>query len=581
MRTFWKNLWQLVSPSQNKIKGLIFLLAFYELIKLVNPFLLKIIIDTLTLSGIAELKLLLWLVAGMLAVEEFQSFIGWITNRLIMKVILDVEYYLPISAQKKMMFLPLGYHERENTGNKITKVQRGVEHITNLIENLFWEILPTCLQLIITIIALFFIDWRFSISFFIFFPVFFYLTYRANFKLKSRRQEMHQKWEEASGKMAQSIMNINAVQSFVQEQRETEEYKGIRDTILTNESYVWNKVMNFVATRDFLINSGRMTTLVMGIWFVYSGLTTIGTLVFVFTISEKAFFSMFRLSRFYDRIEHSLEPVERFINLAKEEPEIKNPARGLKPKNINGEVEFKDVTFAYEQGHINALENVSLKIAAGTINAFVGPSGGGKTTIARLIYRHYDPQTGKILLDGRDLREYDLYHFRRAIAIVPQEVEIFNASVRDNISYANPRASFGEIKRAARAANAEEFIDNLKEDYDTLAGERGIKLSGGQRQRIGIARAILANPKILIFDEATSNLDSQSERLIQEAMERVSERRTVIIIAHRFSTIRHADQIFVLDRGELVEQGSHGELSDVQGGLYAKLLKLQSRGDVD
>ncbi|PIR92993.1 hypothetical protein COT99_03165 [Candidatus Falkowbacteria bacterium CG10_big_fil_rev_8_21_14_0_10_43_10] len=581
MRTFWKNLWQLVSPSQNKIKGLIFLLAFYELIKLVSPFLLKIIIDTLTLSGIAELKLLLWLVAGMLAVEEFQSFIGWITNRLIMKVILDVEYYLPISAQKKMMFLPLGYHERENTGNKITKVQRGVEHITNLIENLFWEILPTCLQLIITIIALFFIDWRFSISFFIFFPVFFYLTYRANFKLKSRRQEMHQKWEEASGKMAQSIMNINAVQSFVQEQRETEEYKGIRDTILTNESYVWNKVMNFVATRDFLINSGRMTTLVMGIWFVYSGLTTIGTLVFVFTISEKAFFSMFRLSRFYDRIEHSLEPVERFINLAKEEPEIKNPARGLKPKNINGEVEFKDVTFAYEQGHINALENVSLKIAAGTINAFVGPSGGGKTTIARLIYRHYDPQTGKILLDGRDLREYDLYHFRRAIAIVPQEVEIFNASVRDNISYANPRASFGEIKRAARAANAEEFIDNLKEDYDTLAGERGIKLSGGQRQRIGIARAILANPKILIFDEATSNLDSQSERLIQEAMERVSERRTVIIIAHRFSTIRHADQIFVLDRGELVEQGSHGELSDVQGGLYAKLLKLQSRGDVD
>ena len=557
------------------------MLAFYELIKLVSPFLLKIIIDTLTLSGIAELKLLLWLVAGMLAVEEFQSFIGWITNRLIMKVILDVEYYLPISAQKKMMFLPLGYHERENTGNKITKVQRGVEHITNLIENLFWEILPTCLQLIITIIALFFIDWRFSISFFIFFPVFFYLTYRANFKLKSRRQEMHQKWEEASGKMAQSIMNINAVQSFVQEQRETEEYKGIRDTILTNESYVWNKVMNFVATRDFLINSGRMTTLVMGIWFVYSGLTTIGTLVFVFTISEKAFFSMFRLSRFYDRIEHSLEPVERFINLAKEEPEIKNPARGLKPKNINGEVEFKDVTFAYEQGHINALENVSLKIAAGTINAFVGPSGGGKTTIARLIYRHYDPQTGKILLDGRDLREYDLYHFRRAIAIVPQEVEIFNASVRDNISYANPRASFGEIKRAARAANAEEFIDNLKEDYDTLAGERGIKLSGGQRQRIGIARAILANPKILIFDEATSNLDSQSERLIQEAMERVSERRTVIIIAHRFSTIRHADQIFVLDRGELVEQGSHGELSDVQGGLYAKLLKLQSRGDVD
>ena len=161
-----------------------FLLAFYELIKLVSPFLLKIIIDTLTSSGIAELKLLLWLVAGMLAAEEFQSVVGWVTNRLIIKVILEIEYYLPVSAQKKMMFLSLGYHERENTGNKITKVQRGVEHITNLIENMFWEILPTCLQLIITVITLFYIDWRFSVAFFLFFPIFFYLTYRVNFKLK-------------------------------------------------------------------------------------------------------------------------------------------------------------------------------------------------------------------------------------------------------------------------------------------------------------------------------------------------------------------------------------------------------------
>ena len=581
MHTFWKNLWQLVGPSQNKIKGLTFLLAFYELIKLVSPFLLKIIIDTLTSSGIAELKLLLWLVAGMLAAEEFQSVVGWVTNRLIIKVILEIEYYLPVSAQKKMMFLSLGYHERENTGNKITKVQRGVEHITNLIENLFWEILPTCLQLVITVVTLFFVDWRFSVAFFVFFPVFFYLTYRVNFKLKSRRQEMHRKWEEASGKMAQSILNINAVQSFVQEERETKEYQGIRDVILTNESYVWNKVMNFVMTRDFIINSGRLTTLMMGIWLVYNGLTTIGTLVFVFTISEKAFFSMFRLSRFYDRIEHSLEPVERFISLAKEEPEIKNPARGLKPKNIKGEVEFQNVAFAYHGGQRKALNGVSFHIPAGSRAAFVGPSGGGKTTIARLIYRHFDPFFGRVLLDGCSLRDYDLYHFRRAIAIVPQEVEIFSARVRDNIAYASPGASLSEIKKAAQIANADEFINNLKDGYDTEVGERGIRLSGGQRQRVGIARAILAKPKILIFDEATSNLDSYSEKLIQEAMERVSERRTVIIIAHRLSTIRHADQIFVLEGGKIIEQGSHEELSNVRGGLYAKLLKLQNTGDVD
>ncbi|MFA6551738.1 MAG: ABC transporter ATP-binding protein, partial [Patescibacteria group bacterium] len=409
MLIFWKNLWQLVTPSQSKIKALLFLLAGYELIKLISPFLLKIIIDTLTSTGVAELKLLLWLAAGMFTAEEFQSFVGWNTNRLIIKIILEIEYYLPISAQKKMMFLSLGYHERENTGNKITKVQRGVEHISNLVENLFWEIIPTCFQLIITIVTLFFIDWRFSLAFFIFFPIFFYLTYRVNFKLKSRRKEMHEKWEEASGKMAQSILNINAVQSFVQEERETNEYKNIREIIRANETYVWDKMMNFIATRDFIINSGRMSILITGILLVYNGLTTIGTLVFVFTISEKAFFSMFRLSRFYDRIEHSLEPVERFVNLAKEQPYIKNPARGLKPKKIMGEVEFKNVSFAYEEGHANALQNVSLKITAGTVNAFVGPSGGGKTTIARLIYRHYDPQAGAILLDGQNLRAYDLY----------------------------------------------------------------------------------------------------------------------------------------------------------------------------
>ncbi|MEK7067964.1 MAG: ATP-binding cassette domain-containing protein, partial [Patescibacteria group bacterium] len=284
---------------------------------------------------------------------------------------------------------------------------------------------------------------------------------------------------------------------------------------------------------------------------------------------------------FYDRIQDSAEAVEHFITLIKEESDIKSPESGLKPKNISGEVEFQNVVFSYHSGKRKVLNGVSFKIPAGSSAAFVGPSGGGKTTIARLIYRHFDPSSGRVLLDGRSLRDYDLYHFRRWIAIVPQEVEIFSARVRDNIAYSNPNASLSEIKKAAQIANADEFVNNLKDGYDTEVGERGIRLSGGQRQRVGIARAILANPSILIFDEATSNLDSYSEKLIQEAMERVSAQRTVIIIAHRLSTIRHADQIFVLENGKLIEQGSHAELSNVSGGLYAKLLKLQGSGDVD
>jgi len=222
-----------------------------------------------------------------------------------------------------------------------------------------------------------------------------------------------------------------------------------------------------------------------------------------------------------------------------------------------------------------------LEIPSGATTALVGPSGGGKTTLARMVYRHYDPTAGQVLLDGKDLRQYDLYGFRKFFAIVPQDVEIFNASVSENIAYAKPEASLTEIKAAARVANAEEFIAQLSNGYETIVGERGIKLSGGQRQRIGIARAILANPKVLIFDEATSNLDSQSERLIQDAMDKICKNRTVIIIAHRLSTIKKADKIVVLEKGQVVESGSHSELALVNDGLYKKLIDLQKMGEVD
>ena len=226
------------------------------------------------------------------------------------------------------------------------------------------------------------------------------------------------------------------------------------------------------------------------------------------------------------------------------------------------------------------MKNLSFKIIPGSITALVGPSGGGKTTIARLLYRHYDPQEGEVLLDDKNLKDYDLFAFRKFFAIVPQEVEIFDLSIKENIAYAKPGASFQEIRAAARIANAAEFIEKFDRKYDTMVGERGIKLSGGQRQRVGIARAILANPRVLIFDEATSNLDSQSERLIQDAMDKISKGRTMIIIAHRLSTIKKADKILVLEGGKLVESGSHQELARINGGLYSKLIKLQELGEV-
>ncbi len=513
--------------------------------------------------------------------EQGVSMLHYVKDRKIFRMLFEVESYLNVVAQKKLMYLSLTYHEKENTGNKIIKIEKGITKIMDLIGNLSWEVVPTIIQLSITLLVLFIVDWRFGLSFLMFAPVFVFITVYSNKVVYPLRKKRYKQYEEASGKLGQSIININTVKSFVQEQRETKEFRTLRENIRDKGICEWFRLLNYWIYRNFIIDAGRAVILLLGVYLVCRGAVTIGTLVFVVTLSEKSYFSLYRLSRFYDRIEEGNIAVNRFISVTEQTTDIINPHKGLKPKKIVGQIEFQEVNYTYDDAKNKALNNVNIKINSGCITALVGPSGGGKTTVARMIYRHYDPQKGQILIDNKKLTDYDLYAYRKFVAIVPQEVEIFNSSVKDNICYARPRASFKEVQAAARIANAEEFIFKLNKKYDTEVGERGVKLSGGQRQRIGIARAILANPRILIFDEATSNLDSYSEKLIQEAMDKVSKGRTVIIIAHRFSTIKKANKIIVLEEGQVVEEGSHLELTQSKGGLYAKLIKLQEMGDVE
>ena len=479
------------------------------------------------------------------------------------------------------MDLSLGYHETENTGGKIIKIERGVDRISQLVNSIGWEVAPTLAQLIFTIPALFWSDWRIGLSFLFFAPLFIFLIYWSNRRMYPVRKSIYRSYEVASGKMTQAIININAVQSFVQEKRELSAFEKIKAGIRDNENKQWGWMMKVGLGRNLIVDIGRAAVLFIGVYLVYLGEISVGTLIFTFTLSEKAYAAIYRLSRFYDRMEEGREGVSRLLLLFKAESEIVNKKKAVTISKLTGEIEFKAVSFRYREAKIKALNRTSFKISAGSVVALVGPSGGGKTTVARLIYRHYDPLSGKVLVDGRDLRDLDIFSYRRFLAIVPQEVEVFDVSVRENIAYACPGADQDAIEAAARIANAEEFILKLDKGYDTLVGERGIKLSGGQRQRLGIARAILANPRILIFDEATSSLDSQSERLIQDALQKIGRNRTVIIIAHRLSTIKQADKIIVLENGKVVEQGSHLELSLVSGGLYAKLLKLQALGAVD
>lgn len=581
MKQFWIKLWSLLSPSRSQIFKLLSLIAVLELMRLSGPYILKLIIDKITNFNTAEIREILFLVGLMFLSNQVISFLAFFEDRKIFSILVEVISYLANDAHRKMVYLSLGYHEKENTGNKVVKISRGVDKIDQLFGNFFWEVAPTSIQVTLTTITLFFVDWRFGLVLLFFVPLFMILTFKVNKMVYPFRRKRFDEQEEATGIMTQSIININTVKSFVQEVREYNQFARITNKVKNSILLEFGKILRFNLLRNFIIDSGRGLILASGIFLVWKGSMTVGTLVFVYTISEKALISLFRISRLYDRIMESGEAVNRLYDLSLEESDIINPKDGFKPKSLEGQIEFKNATFIYDESRIRALDDVSFKIGCGCVTALVGPSGGGKTTVARMVYRHYDPQKGEIFLDGKNVKSYDLYAMREFMAIVPQDVEIFNMSVKENISYAKPNATMEEIKAAARIANAEEFIDQLKYGYNTLVGERGIKLSGGQRQRIGIARAILANPRILIFDEATSNLDSYSEKLIQGAMDKIRKNRTVIIIAHRLSTIKKADKIIVLEKGKVVEEGSHIELARTEGGLYQKLIKLQEMGDID
>ncbi|MCX6796085.1 MAG: ABC transporter ATP-binding protein, partial [Candidatus Falkowbacteria bacterium] len=567
--------------SHRPIKVIVILTIVLEIVKLVGPYILKLIIDEITNFNRENILSIIYLIILMFAVNQIVTFFDYLVDKKIIKIHSDAIKYLSVSSFTKLLFLPLSYHEKENTGNKVTKIEKGLDKTGDLIGFFSWEIIPTIFQSFFTAIFLLIVDYRFALVYFIVMPIFFYLTLRVNVLVQPNRKQRYADYEKASGILGQAIININTVKSFVQESQERAKYKKVRENIWHNEVFEYYTIFGFNIKRSFLLDLGRIIILLLGVYFVWIHSITIGTLVFVYTISEKALISLFRFSRVYDRIMEGSEAINRLYNLNKEQSEINNPQAGVKPKTIIGKVEFHKVNFSYNQGGKRVLKNINLKIPAGSITALVGPSGGGKTTVARMIYRHYDPQSGSVTLDGIDLRNYDLYAFRKVIAIVPQEVEIFNESVKKNIAYAAAGTSEQEIIAAAKIANAHEFIDKLPKRYNTEVGERGIKLSGGQRQRIGIARAILANPRILIFDEATSNLDSYSEELIQEAIDKIKEGRTIIIIAHRLSTIKKADKIIVLENGEVVEEGSHYELVQIEGGLYAKLIDLQRMGDVE
>ena len=563
-------------------KGRVFLaLACLVLAKLANvgvPLVLKQIVDRLTAP--AELVLPLALLAAYGAMRLSTTVFTELREFLFAKVLQRAVRTIALQVFRHLHALSLRFHLARQTGGLTRDVERGTRGISTLISFALFSILPTLLEigLVSAILIARYDPWFIGITLG---ALLLYITFtvaitewRTGF-----RRAMNELDSRANSRAMDSLLNYETVKYF-----NNEEYEALRyDESMQRwesaavKSHTSLSLLNIVQSAIIAV----AVTLIM--WRAVLGVVdhtmTIGDLVLVNAFMIQLYIPLNFLGVIYREIKQALADMERMFRLIEVHAEVKDaPGAGLLHVT-DGAVRFEHVDFSYESNR-QILFDVSFTIPAGRTIAVVGPSGSGKSTLARLLYRFYDVTSGRITVDGQDLRAVQQASLRAAIGIVPQDTVLFNDSIEYNIAYGRPGATHEEIIAAARLAQIHDFVASLPEGYDTPVGERGLKLSGGEKQRVAIARAILKNPRILIFDEATSALDSKSEKLIQAELAQISADRTTLTIAHRLSTIVDADQILVLERGRIVERGTHAQLL-VRAGAYARMwaLQLQERAE--
>ncbi len=474
--------------------------------------------------------------------------------------------------------LSLEFFGGKRTGDLISRVSTDTDRICYFLSVNLLDFVNDVLMIVMIAAFLLWTDVRLALATLVPLPVITYLVHEVRSRLRNGFQLGSRAWADMTSVLADTIPGIRVVKAFAQEHREVDRFRHANDRVLHANDRV-NRLWSFFGPMITLLTDGGLLIVwIVGVWQIYNNNLKIGTLTVFLAYINRFYMRLDSMSRMLSATQRAAASAQRVFGVMDREATVAEPVHPVHPGRLRGRIEFRNVAFRY--GTRPVVEGINLTIEPGEMIGLVGPSGSGKTTMVNLACRFYDVAEGAILVDGTDVRSFVIEEFRKHIGLVLQEPFLFYGTIAENIAYGRPEARREEIIAAAKAARAHEFILRLPDGYDSLVGERGQSLSGGERQRVSIARALLIDPRILILDEATSSVDTETKREIQLALDNLIRGRTTIAIAHRLSTLSRANRLVVMERGQIVEVGPHQELLD-RNGLYARLYRAQSESPED
>ncbi|MFY9583380.1 MAG: ABC transporter ATP-binding protein [Candidatus Acidiferrales bacterium] len=580
---------RLVRPHWKALTFALLAVLGETLTDVLEPWPIKIVVDNLLQSkrlpgwlggmvsglfGENKFAILNFAVAGVAAIAVVGAISSYVEKYLTTSISQWVTHDLRRTLYNHIQRLSLAEHDEARTGDLITRVTSDIEAIQDFITSALLGLPVNALTLVGMIGVMFYINWRFTLIALSIAPVLLLAVYYLTRRIKKASRAVREKQSELVSVVEEVLTSVRVVQAFAREDYEQRRFESQSRENVEMALQARSIKAKLSPVVEVIVAAGTCLVLGYGARLVLAGRLSAGVLIVFLLYLGKMYKPMRELSKMTDTISKAVVGYERIQEVLEIESRVRDLPRARRAPRFKGKIEFDHVNFSYGD-ETPVLKDISFQIVPGQVAAIVGPSGTGKTTIISLIPRFYDPRSGQVKIDGTDIRRYTLKSVREQISFVLQETLLFRAPVWENIAYGKPDAPRKQIIRAAELANAHEFIEKMPEGYDTMIGERGVTLSGGQRQRIAIARAIIRNTPILILDEPTSGLDAASEQAVIEALDRLMEGKTSVVIAHHLGTVRHADIIFVVKDSELVERGTHEELL-AAGGLYAESYKIQT-----